>query len=359
MATKDDLREGRNYGYSEQIDVCLIGPTGVGKTSLLATMHQQLQNYLPHNVQFKPLNNELFQKLTGKYRELEKVADIPPHSLAVSDGEGTQGIQTYSFGFNFVPPKGEPDKFLQVNFHDTPGRYTSDLHAELLAKVNCSQVIINAVDAGVMMEASRENALAYNGYDQVARILDESFADARNRLVLMVPIKAETWIGNCRSWEKEENALIRRAGEHLAPITKLFNFENRLGIVVPVETMGCVRFLTAIPDGKGGEIIHYARTEGKFQPRYIHFPLLYTLYFLAAEYYRSRGFLARWWHRYISSYTDLLKALEAAEGSIGGTPPPMSVYGNSGLLDFELGAKKDRLGQAKPRFFFVDDQGGK
>ena len=351
MATKDETggtQDEKNYGYAEQIDVCLIGPTRVGKTSLLATMHQQLQDYLPHNVQFKPLNNTLFLKLTQKYRELEKMADVPPHSLAVSDDEGTQGIQTYPFGFNFVPPEGEPDKFLQVNFHDTPGSYTSALREELLDKVNSSQVIINAVDAGVMMEAARENAVIYNGYDQVARILDDSFVDARNRLVLMVPIKAETWIGDGQGGQNGANPLIRRAEDHLAPIMKLFNFENRLGIVVPVETMGCVRFLTTFPDGKGGETIHYARTNGKFQPRYIHFPLLYTLYFITAEYYRSRGFIRRLFHRYISSYTDLVKALEEAEESIGAAPPPMSVHGNRRLLDFALGARKDRLGRITP-----------
>lgn len=120
---------------------------------------------------------------------------------------------------------------------------------------------------------------------------------------------------------------------------KLLEFENRLGIVVPVETMGCVRFLTTLPDGMGGEAIHYARTNGKFQPRYIHLPLLYTLYFITAEYYRRQGFIRRLFHRYIGSrYTDLVKALEAEEKSIGAAPP-MSVHGNTRLLDFALGAR--------------------
>ena len=39
MGKEDDKGKARDYGYGEQhIDVCLIGPSGVGKTSLLATM---------------------------------------------------------------------------------------------------------------------------------------------------------------------------------------------------------------------------------------------------------------------------------------------------------------------------------
>ncbi|MDR1520546.1 MAG: 50S ribosome-binding GTPase [Planctomycetota bacterium] len=363
MGKQDDKSMTRDYGYGEHIDVCLIGPSGVGKTSLLATMYHHLQDYLPGNVQFKPLENELFVSLTRKYEGLAKMANVPPHSLAVDDSGGNMDIQTYPFGFNFVTHNGTPVKFLQVNFHDTPGGYTKTMPEKLTAKINSSQIIIVAVDAGAMMKATLSNANEFNGYKYVTHHLEETFVDARNRLVLFVPIKAETWIADWRvarnMADAAGNPLIQKAGEHLAQALKLFTgFNNRLGIVVPVETMGCVRYLatTFAPDGKGGEVIHYSRTHDEFRPRHIHFPLFYTLNFIAAEFFRNKGILWKFFYHFFGNYKKLLRALEKSD--MGDSRPPVSFHGNGELLDSPLGIKKNRIPKADGNNGLEATQGG-
>ena len=54
------------HGYPQSIEIWLLGPTQVGKTSLLATMYHTMTQDLPKSFSFEPLEQHAFETLTVK-----------------------------------------------------------------------------------------------------------------------------------------------------------------------------------------------------------------------------------------------------------------------------------------------------
>lgn len=347
MAKKDDedvsvMNGELDYGYKNVINICMIGPSGVGKTSLLATMHKIMQSSSGGKFRFEPLNKDSFIILRDKYTSLQKMVDRPACTRVVNSDPGTQAIQEYPFGLEYVADDGERTKIALVNFFDTPGAMTSRMDEELEQKIRESHIIINAIDAGVMMKAATLNAEQYNGYAEVKRLLDDcAFADDENKLVIFTLIKAETWImerDNPKHVASDVDYLYRKFHEHCQGLIDSFPASApRLGIFCPVETLGCVEFSMVTRDEEGDQFIHYKRMAGrKFSPRHVQLPLYFALRFVMAEWCRKKGVIGRWFSQIFGIYNEVLAAMEAmdaeaTEHMLNSTVEPQA-YGNLSLL---------------------------
>ena len=344
MSGKDELSydELTNYGYDERINICMIGPSGVGKTSLLATMYKTLQRNLGKKFRFEPLNKEAFVILNAKYTSLQKMVDKPAYTRVVNTDKGTQDIQEYLFGLDCVANDGTKTKLILVNFFDTPGAMTSEMSEELEKRIQESEIIINAIDSGVMMKA--DYAEEYNGYAIVQRLLEENaFIDAKNKLVIFTLIKAETWISereNPKHTASDIGYFLRKFEEHCQCLIDLFpqsETASRLGIFCPVETLGCVEFSRVTKDEQGDELVHYKRVFGKkFSPRHVQLPLYFALRFALSGWCNKKGTISRWFSKIFGSYNEVLAALdemdtEALQNMNTATIEP-GFYGNPELL---------------------------
>lgn len=341
-ANENNKKDENNHGYPQRINICMIGPSGVGKTSLLATMYKTLQSSLGGKFRFEPLNKDAFIILKDKYTSLQKMVDKPACTRVVNTDTGTPFIQEYLFGLDYVADNGKKTNLTLVNFFDTPGAMTSRMDEELESRIRESHIIINAIDAGVMMKADKLNAEQYNGYSDVQRLLDTcAFSDEDNKLVIFTMIKAETWImdrGNPKHVEADVNYLLRKFGEHCQCLVDLFpESAARLGIFCPVETLGCVEFSMVTKDERGDQLVHYKKTVGKkFSPRHVQLPLYFALRFALAEWCNNKGFFGKLYAKYFGVYDEVLSALGAMDAeaieSIVNAPIEPLLYGNQGLL---------------------------
>lgn len=84
--------------------------------------------------------------------------DKPAATRVVNLDVGTTRIQEYPFGLDHVDTAGNREKIALVNFFDMPGAMTSDLREELKEKIAESQIVINAIDTGVMMKLEDPDA---------------------------------------------------------------------------------------------------------------------------------------------------------------------------------------------------------
>ncbi len=344
MSKTDAINSTKNSdnGYKETINICMIGPRGAGKTSLLATMYKMVQQNLGGKLRFEPLNKEAFMILNDKYINLQKMVDKPAYTRVVNDEEGTKEIQEYSFGLDLVGKGGKRKKITLVKFFDTPGAMTEKMSEELEKRIQESQIIINAIDTGVMMKADILNAEKFNGYARVKRLLeDNAFIDAKNKLVLFTLIKAETWItdrDNKKHVAADIGYLSKKFEQQCQCLTDLFpESASRLGIFCPVETLGCVEFSMITKNDEGNELVHYKRVFGKnFSPRHVQLPLYYAICFTLSEWCKNKGFFARLFSKAFGDYHGVLKVLEEMDAeviqSIDNATVTPGLYGNRDLL---------------------------
>lgn len=312
-----------NDGYdpTRNIDIAMIGPSGVGKTSLLATMNHMLAATLPSAFRFSPIRDDAHKALKDKYDELHAVAKTPSKKRLNTKGRrADNGISEYAFGLDHQETDGEWKKLARVTFFDTPGAFTEQLNPELLARLERADIVICAVDAGVLMETDDSLGNRLNGYANVYRLLDKHVfgVDSNtvkhgrkppvNRLVLFVPIKAETWLRD------NPDEMFDNFKKHYAASHKLFERHGgkRVGAYVPVETLGNVRF-SHKEEEEDEVFLIYTRASGDFSPRHVHVPLLYVLRFALAEHQRRKGIIETVLDFFWGGTKEMVKAMERIE----------------------------------------------
>jgi len=334
---------GDDHGYKQTINVCMIGPSGVGKTSLLATMYKTLQNGTKGRFLFEPISQGAFDSLHEKYISLQGMLNKPACTRVVNTDKGTMGVQEYPFGLDYVAADGAKTKIALVNFFDTPGAMTSTMDAALQQKIRESHIIINAIDAGVMMKADNLNAEKYNGYSEVKRLLDHhAFSGGGNKLVVFTLIKAETWITK-RSKQKgassDASDLIDQFRNHCRALINSFPpSAPRLAVLCPVETLGCVEFSMVSRDEDNEQLVHYKRmAQRDFSPRHVQLPLYFALRFVLSEWCKNQGFFERLFGKIFGVYSEVVTALGEMDSGVIETanhsPVKPLMYGNQALLE--------------------------
>ena len=124
----------------ETFEVVMIGNTRVGKTSMLAALSNELDEYNTRKVQLKPTTYE-FTVLQDRWNEMqERVESQTPFTTLSEDLGGTLNIVPHKFDF-----KVDGSKEATVLFTDTRGGMTGELDEELIKRVNGADNAINAI----------------------------------------------------------------------------------------------------------------------------------------------------------------------------------------------------------------------
>jgi len=244
------------------INICLVAPTGAGKTTILST----IINHLEYNIHkadgfsvvsasprdatiLNEFNLDLTTKLaTGEIR------------LDMSIQQGTSEVQTYEFHIKYkYNVKNKPVELIQpFVIMDIPGRYLNPDELGRMDKVfeehlNNSQIVWIPVDAPVLMTPVAENneqkawSVALSRTDAMHKLL-HTWAQFANKAfsekslpsnVCFVPVKCESYLQRNRI-ELKDNVR-NRYQETISSISS--ESPNTKIYYIPVETVGCVKLI--------------------------------------------------------------------------------------------------------------------
>lgn|GEM_PF-6849522 len=223
------------------ITITMVGPTRVGKTSLLAAMYGELEKEMldigcTFTMEAGPTTKSICERLD----ELESLAS--GSGMKVQAGEGIQGgVEKREYVFDLdVGDGGAPE--VRLRFVDLPGGwYTGDgSYQEADTELGKSSVSLLAVDAVALMES---NGCFHKKINAPLHIKESYKRALKNlsaeHLIIITLIRSETYIKNGR--EKE---LIKKVKEEYAELTKYLKKDGQQIAVYAclVETVGGLVF---------------------------------------------------------------------------------------------------------------------
>ncbi len=295
----------------------MVGPDGVGKTTLLATMYHELSQ-LDNRSSFEFVASKDTQHdLEEAYQKLSNIIAQPSFTPTGPLLKGTAGLVERQFEIRFLGKKELDLVFCDIAGGILGAKKGQDFE-EFQAKLAQAIVIVNVIDGSALIEQSANKNVPIE-YEHLLPIL----TNGKNHLVLFVITKCETWLKNERYQEKLVNAFETQYAMLIQHIEKL---ENVVGILIPVKTLGCVEF-THVDSQK---IIFVRKPNLQFKPEHIDQPLRYALAFALLEHNQRRtkwNKFMRWlWSADLAFQQALTDFAEARYRSF-------KIYGNTSLIE--------------------------
>lgn len=230
------------------ITITMVGPTGVGKTSLLAAMYGELEKEL-HSIgcSFSMDPGPTTKSINERLRELKDVAT--GNGMRVQSGEGIgRGVDKREYIFELdVGDGGEPEA--RLRFVDMPGGwYTAEgNYQEADKELGESQVSFLAVDAVALMEQPSQacNGLGkfhekLNSPDYIKEAYKRALKHLRDDHVIIIAlIRSETYVRNGKT--KELMKKVKDAYGEMIGYLKI-NGNQIQAYACYVETIGSIVF---------------------------------------------------------------------------------------------------------------------
>ncbi|MDR2440687.1 MAG: 50S ribosome-binding GTPase [Planctomycetaceae bacterium] len=230
------------------LKITMVGPSRVGKTSLLAAMYKELERELSElGATFVP-DARTQPVITQRRTELQTLGS--GHNLDVSNIvsiQGTQDKREYDFILSVKLENSRTEK-LEVRFIDMPGGwYKGNQRADTeLAESNVS---IWVVDATALMEQPEEETdigryhTIINDPETIYNAYQRAFEDKHtDHLIVMCLVRAESYVREDRQYE-----MYKRLEKSYVPLLRQLKRQTPTLNTVEacyVETVGSVIFQT-------------------------------------------------------------------------------------------------------------------
>jgi hypothetical protein len=302
-----------------EFKITMLGPGGVGKTSLLTAMYDRFDATLDAmNLQFVP-DSETAAILTEKLGQLKSLTD---EFEATGGLEKTENTNSFRFGIGMPGKKS----FLKLQFIDYPGEFmhsdsTKEEKKWVEDSIAESVAVLVAIDAPVLMEGKGKWHELINRPTQIKILFQNVFQNLQTpKLVIFAPVKCEKYLRS----ESESEQLIKRIREDkdYQRLFKLFDSESLkdkiVSVITPVQTVGSVVFSRIEEKEKKPYPYFYFRKishDAMYSPQDCEQPLLYLLRFILNLEMKNRkeswfllGFLREW----LNLDEDLAKSLQKA-----------------------------------------------
>ncbi|AMW26886.1 hypothetical protein [Arthrospira platensis] len=258
------------------LNVTMLGPGGVGKTSLLAAMYDQFDN-VSQDLQLRA-EEQSKSELKTRLKELKSMVESS-RSIKVKDGvSGTKG-EPRSFKFEFGQTGTAPA--LEINFQDYPGGWLEgDEHKkQVKALIRDSVAVLIPINTPPLMEREGKYHEKFNQPTQLNDLFKTIYKDLDSpRLVILAPVKCEKYMNNPPELFKEvregyKQMLNQFASEKLLPKVAV--------VITPVQTVGSVVF-SRVEEIDDQPIFYYRKPQPSdpYQPKNTEVPLRYLLRFL-------------------------------------------------------------------------------
>lgn len=291
----------------EKFEVVMIGNTAVGKTSMLAALSNELDDYNTGNIALEPTTHE-FKLLQEQWNEMtEQVeAQTPFTTLSISI-EGT-GVDFVEHKFDF---KVAGEKKAHVLFTDTRGAMTGELDEKLTVRVNRAFGVYCVVDASVLMECPASKNERFNCPKFVKKLLKEVYNDGDDkqpRFVAFVLTKCEKYMASAKGRRELAHQFHEKYDNIVDMLRKAPIAPNMY--VLAIQTMGCVSFLK-LDENHWPEFRILPQRE--FKTKDCAYPLVILLRNLIDTMESKIGFWGKLWRllHLSTPLTDYLKEIDA------------------------------------------------
>lgn len=279
----------REYiGHEISIKMCMMGPKGVGKTSILTSIFTNTQTDLVSTgLSIKAYGTtlqELEEKedmLGGIFVKKDSVKDRPATGLLSSSD-----VSTYDFELGL---KGK-DTNINLHIKDFPGEYVKTSPDEVVSFIDESSAILIAIDTPHLMEEDGRYAETKNQINTIIEFFTRSFSQLNSdKLVMFVPLKCEKYF-----YEQKMQSVMDRVEEEYADLISFLRKKPVACVITPILTLGDVVFSefssNVNGDGVPAEVIYkFYGPSPSYRPMFCSQPLYYILSFAVAQYQKNKN----------------------------------------------------------------------
>lgn len=223
-------------------DVAMLGPSGVGKTSLLSAIHSEFMTRIPGtelHVRSVPGSSSWLQDRRSELERICRSAYVEEPGIL-----GTSTAKSIELALGRVDSTQDADGHLTMRFTDHPGAwmFSDELESEksqleLQDRFDKSDVLIVVVDTpSLMVERGKFNH-EVNRAQQAAERLNTWLSKKDRRLVIFAPVKCEAWIDR----QDPEPGLTQIKAGFDEGYKEALTFLKRTqtpSVLVPVRTVG-------------------------------------------------------------------------------------------------------------------------
>lgn len=224
----------------------ILGPSGVGKTSLMATMYDNVKEMFNGTLLSIKPSSDSNQRIKRAVAEMN--AALSPDAEFEPRPGSSEAIE-YSFSIGM-----SDNYYIECAFRDFPGGWLSDnidkFESEIKPWLNESQVLILPVDASMIMQYNKKDKKQKEAVLNLCEIyqLEQVIGDWAKRKkeqnsfarIFVVPLKCETYINDVN----KKQLMYQQVNEIYKPIFESLN--KNIGYYdayyCPVDTYGCVKY---------------------------------------------------------------------------------------------------------------------
>jgi GTPase SAR1 family protein len=288
----------------KELKIIMVAPRGIGKTSLLAAMHEEFdKTFEQANLTTWTTDSKTLVAIDECKQILRQ---IDPRLKTKVTPTPIQDDPWNDEGFMFEIGSGNK-KFMKLRFTDPSGEYLKlgaiqDQKEYVKQQLNECDAVVIPIDATALMQKKNGKVNEHeigdwheekNAPKRITALLKDAYTSLTvPRLIILAPIKCETYMRT----PKDANDLLNhvKLGYHqLLEFFKSDELFNKIAVVVtPVQTIGNVTFAywTHDPTEPGFTKFDYYKTpiNAPYAPQDGEQPLRYILRFLLNVYVETK-----------------------------------------------------------------------
>jgi len=305
---------------NKELKITMLGASGVGKTTLLASMYEQFGATTEQaNLHLQPdiETAAILERYLGQLKSLTYEFRADERNKGIRGTAATAGPESLP---SYIFDLGRKEKpFLRLLFRDYPGGYIlpGDVAGRRFVHKllrECAVVII-AIDTPAIMELNGRWHPLRNRPDEILSLFRDAYENLNEpKLVIFAPVKCETYAKDEASAEN----LIWRIKNKYAPLLEFLQQPIRADkvavVTTPVQTLGCVVFWKIEVENFNKPRFFFRKTsfDAKYSPQDSEQLLRYLLRFLLNAYLQDR----RWpifdtFRKIFNPDTELKQAVES------------------------------------------------
>ncbi len=285
-----------------EYQITMLGPSGVGKTSLLTAIYEKFEHTAGQiEITIDPDSETLqqIQKCLVQLKSLTKKSN----EILIRNNLGVRGtINPFSFYFDMGIHGSNPS--LRLHFQDYPGGWienqaTKQEMDEVVKFLTESIAVLIPIDATAIMERNGQYHEFVNLPTTITALIKRAYQGLDSpRLVILAPVKCESYMKDEESINKLSDD-IDKVYKQIIQFFKGENLSSNIAVVyTPIQTVGNVIF-SRIEEKDGEPRFYFRRTRvnAPYAPRDAEQTLKYLLKFILKLHIGRGNLLVKFFRR--------------------------------------------------------------